>query len=152
MLAAPNAGSFLATGFMVSAGVISVIVEFLKGQLEMGIPFMIGYNLFDVRNPVTTYVSIAGDFESLWCSGHVALLRTNDDVVTVSSAHVLPYAEPSYLHRLQPEVEHMFIRYNTSIVDDMFPRYIAVLTAPGPRVAARVPERPPLRVQADSSS
>ena len=53
MLAAPNAGSFLATAFLVSAGVLSVAVEFAKGQLHMSIPYMLGYNLHDVRNPVT---------------------------------------------------------------------------------------------------
>ena len=75
----------------------------------------------------------------------------NDDAVTVFSAQ-LPYGDVATYTGTETIVEHMFIRYNTSIVDDMFSRYIAVLTPPAPRVAARAPERPQVRVQANAAS
>jgi len=140
-LSAPNGGSFLATLGMAGVfGPLIVGLEMYVGRYEMSLQRMLGYNLIYVPNPVTRYVSIAGLYLLGFALNMVPFVGPNDDAVTVISAH-LDYADRSTYSGFTV-VEHMFIRFNTSIVDDLFRPLIAVLTAPGPRLVDRARKRP----------
>jgi hypothetical protein len=164
MLGPPNAGSFIADIFAKEAAVATSgageALLLLGGFLEMTWARMAIYNAFNGRNPNTTYVSIASDYDSSVALGFTALVGPSDEFVAVASAEALPYADAwTYLTsvgdpdnvglcRSQSFIHHACLRYYRQFVDDLFPGYIAVLTPPpGGRAAGRAgrhaPEMPP---------
>jgi pimeloyl-ACP methyl ester carboxylesterase len=140
MLASPNEGSFLADVFsaaaVTAAGGVGQIDVYVMGALEMDTPSMKTYNFFTGRNPKTTYVTAAGDNDSPSTSRWAALFGDNDSVVSVSSVECLPYAQAWTYLSSDFFSTHSGMRFNTRVVDDLFPAYIALLTPPAAAAAA----------------
>jgi pimeloyl-ACP methyl ester carboxylesterase len=138
MLAGPNGGSFLADIGATALGLAGQIGEFFAGSLYMGTPFMKHYNQSTPRNSVTTYVTAAGDHDGSWANRMAVLFGDNDNVVSVSSVECLPYAQAWTYLSSDFFTDHTGMRFNTRVVDDLFPAYVAVLTPPS---AAAAPAR-----------
>ncbi len=146
MLATPNAGSFIAD-ILQGAGAAFAPIAFggyLLDAQEMTSGYMSLYNFLYVHNTQTAYVAVAGSYDSLLASGYGLLYGPNDEVVTVESVRALPYASgvtyptatvdaiSQGICRTRRLYNHSCLRFNTTIVDGVFPAYMSTLTAPPP--------------------
>ena len=127
-------GRFRGTAFAFPHGARSLGTS--RARLEMTTPSMRTYNFFTVANPETTYVTAAGDRDGSWANKMAVLFGANDDVVSVSSVGCLPYAQAHIYRSSDSFTDHFGMRFNTGVVDDLFPAYIAVLTPPSAAAAA----------------
>lgn len=145
MIGTPNAGSFLADiaagifkGWFIPQGIL-----YDWGVLELTSYAMKIYNESYVRNRKTTYVSVAGDYDSPKAKSYAKVYGGNDEVVSVASVGALPYATAwTYLTSTNDHEQsqglcadwrlpnHCCLRYYKRIVDDLFPVYMAALTPP----------------------
>lgn len=150
MLGTPNAGSFIADCFVPLGGHVAgetgeEVLDIL-GFPQMMSAAMAMYNQSYVDNDNTRYVAVAGDYDSAWAKKFATSFGENDGVVSVASVRALSYAAGStYLTSINDVVSqsicllltnHSCLRFYTQIVDDLFPRYMAVLTPPLPTVRA----------------
>lgn len=154
-LGTPHAGSFVADCFApLGRDVAGDIGEFIVDAL--GFPQMMSsamavYNQSYVRNRKTTFVCVAGDFNSTWALKFARRFGPNDGVVSVASAQALSYAVAwTYINSFDDVLSntvcsrltnHSCLRYYPQIVDDLFPDHIAVLTPP-PELSPTAAEDP----------
>ena len=145
MLATPNGGSFKADKAVLASVAFSAIPisSFLKldWMTTLG---MATYNRDCVENSKVAYVTAAGAYDSLVALALEPKYGPNDEVVSVASVGALDYStdHPYDTSIFDPESQgvcadellshHSCLRYYSRIVNDLFLRYFAVLTAPLP--------------------
>ena len=129
MLAAPNEGSFVADMGALVLGRPGQIGEYFGGSLSMGRAYMRFYNLTTPLNPKTIYVAAAGDHDGPWANKLATLFGANDHVAAVSSVHALHLSHPFTDRSSDGFTDHSGMRFNTRVVDALFPAWVAALTA-----------------------
>ena len=148
MIGAPNAGSFIADTFVTLGRAVTdlpgELVPYYLGFTQMMTKEMLIYNSYYVRNRKTTYVTVAGDYDSTWAKKFATRFGENDEIVSVASVEALSYAsawtyltsvndgESQGICHTERLYNHSCLRHYTRIVDELFPLYMAVLTPPLP--------------------
>ena len=137
MLAAPNGGSFIAdvgAAFAFPAGAIG---EILGGTIYMTSAFMRTYNFFTVPNAKTIYVTAAGDRDGPGRTRWRSCSARTTTWCRCRAWGACPMRRPGSTGPRTPLTDHSGMRFNTGVVDDLVPAYIAVLTPPSATAAAR---------------
>ena len=140
MLATPNGGSFLADTFCASW--VRALLPADPTVTELTSSAMRDYNDSYTSNRETTYVAAAGAYNSPNAQALGTLYGPNDETVSVASVQALPYSSAhTYITSTKEDESqgicaeyglsnHSCLRYYSRIVNELFPRYLAVLTAP----------------------